>query len=71
MKKGISKNIFQFSVLIIELKNKKQKRIFFKKILLNFKKRKSKFSNLFFHLKSKNKFQKIISFSNFGFEIGK
>ena len=37
----------------------------------DFKKQKSKFSNSFFDLKSKNQFQKIISFFNFCFEIKK
>ena len=37
----------------------------------DFKKQKSKFSNSFFDLKSKNKFQKILLFFNFCFEIEK
>ena len=63
MKKRISKNIFHFSNLIIELN------LFWFKT--DFKKQKSKFSNSFFDLKSKNKFQKILSFFNFCFEIEK
>ena len=73
MKEGISKNVFHFSNLIIELKNEKRKKIFLNPFLFqtDFKKQKSKFSNSFFDFKSKTEFQKIISFFNFCFETEK
>ena len=71
MKKRISKNIFLFSILIIELKNEKEIFLNLFWFKTNFKKRKSKFSQYFFDLKPKNEFQNIVSFFDFGFEIAK
>ena len=73
MKKWISKNIFHFSHLIIELKREKQKKLFLNLFWFKiyFKKQKSKFSISFFDFKSKNKFQKVLLFFNFGYEIEK
>ena len=74
MKTQVSKNIFYFSSLIKVLKKEKWKNNFF---WLYFdlkpisKKQKSKFSNSFFDFKSKNEFQKVLPFSNFGYEIKK
>ena len=69
MNSWISKNIFHFLNLIIELKNEKPKKIFLNLLWFktDFKKQKSKFSNSIFDLKSKNEFQRILSFFNFLF----
>ena len=67
MKTRISKNIFHLSNLIIE--KKKFLNLFWFKT--NFEKRKSKFSNSFIDFKSRNKFQKVLSFFHFGSEIEK
>ena len=74
MKKRIPKNIFHFSKLIKALKKEKREKNFFLTLFsfkTNFKKQKSKFSNSFFDFKSKNKFQKFLSFFNFVYEIEK
>ena len=73
MKKRISKNIFDFSNLIIELKNEKRKKYFLNLFWFktDFKKQKSKFLSSFFDFKSKNELQKILSFFNFRFQIEK
>ena len=63
MNNRISKNIFHFLNLIIELKNEKR----FNWFKTDFKKQKQKFSNSIFDLKSKNEFQRILSFFNFLF----
>ena len=69
MEKWISKSIFYFSILIIKWKNQKQKKFFLsiyfylKSISKN---RNHNFQIHFFVLKSRNKFQKILSFFNFG-----
>ena len=69
MNSRISKNIFHFLNLIIELKNEKRKKFFLNLLWFktDFKKQKSKFSNSIFDLKSKNEFQRILSFFNFLF----
>ena len=69
MNSRISKNIFHFLNLMIELKNEKRKKIFLNLLWFktDFKKQKSKFSNSIFDLKSKNEFQRILSFFNFLF----
>ena len=69
MDSRISKNIFHFLNLIIELKNEKRKKIFLNLLWFktDFKKQQSKFSNSIFDLKSKNEFQRILSFFNFLF----
>ena len=72
MEKWISKSIFYFSILIIKWKNQKQKKFFLsiyfylKSISKN---RNHNFQIHFFVLKSRNKFQKILSFFNFGNRI--
>ena len=69
-----SKNIFHFSHLINAMKKEKRKTKFFFTLFwfkANFKKLKSKFSNKIFDFKSKNKFQKVPSFFNFGYKIEK
>ena len=69
MDSRISKNIFHFLNLIIELKNEKRKKFFLNLLWFktDFKKQQSKFSNSIFDLKSKNEFQRILSFFNFLF----
>ena len=69
MDSRISKNIFHFLNLIIELKNEKRKKFFLNLLWFktDFKKQKSKFLNSIFDLKSKNEFQRILSFFNFLF----
>ena len=69
MNSRISKNIFHFLNLIIELKNEKRKKFFLNMLWFktDFKKQKSKFLNSIFDLKSKNEFQRILSFFNFLF----
>ena len=69
MNSRISKNIFHFLNLIIELKNEKRKKFFLNLLWFktDFKKQQSKFSNSIFDLKSKNEFQRILSFFNFLF----
>ena len=69
MNSRISKNIFHFLNLIIELKNEKRKKFFLNLLWFktDFKKQKSKFLNSIFDLKSKNEFQRILSFFNFLF----
>ena len=69
MNSQISKNIFHFLNLIIELKNEKRKKFFLNLLWFktDFKKQQSKFSNSIFDLKSKNEFQRILSFFNFLF----
>ena len=73
MRKRISKNIFHFSNLINTLIKKKRKKNFLNLFWFktSFKKQKSKFSNSFFDFKSKNEFQKVLSFFNFCYEIEK
>ena len=74
MKKRIPKNIFHFSKLIKALKKEKREKNFFLTLFsfkTNFKKQKSKFSNSFFDFKSKNEFQRVLSFFNFDYEIEK
>ena len=76
MKKRFSKNIFHFSNLINALKKETRKKnnFFFLNLFwfkTNFKKQKSKFSDSFFYFKSKNEFQKVLSFFNFCYEIEK
>ena len=70
MKKWISKSIFHFSILIIKWKTKKPFFYLFS-FKTNFKKQKLKLSNSVFDLTSKNEFQKILSFFNFGNKIEK
>ena len=69
MDSRISKNIFHFLNLIIELKNEKRKKFFLNLLWFktDFKNQQSKFSNSIFDLKSKNEFQRILSFFNFLF----
>ena len=69
MDSRISKNIFHFLNLIIELKNEKRKKFFLNLLWFktDFKKQQSKFSNSIFDLKSKSEFQRILSFFNFLF----
>ena len=74
MKKRISKNINNFSNFINALKKEKRKKNFF---WIDFdlkpisKKQRSRFSNSFFDIKSKSKFQKVLSFFNFVYKIEK
>ena len=72
----IKKNVFQkisfiFQIWLLNWKSRNEKKIFLNLFWFktSFKKQKSEFSNSFFDWKSKNEFQKIISFSNVCFEI--
>ena len=49
----------------------KKKKVFWNlfRFKISFKKQKAKYSNSFFDFKSKNEFQKVLSFFNFGYEI--
>ena len=65
------KKIFHFSNLIKALKKEKQNKKYWLYFDLKPKTQKSKFSNSLFDFKSKNEFQKVLSFFNFGYEIEK
>ena len=70
------KNEFQKISFIFQiwLKHWRRKNVFFFTLFwfkTNFKKQNSKFSNSFFDFKSKNKFQKVLSFLNFAYETEK
>ena len=69
MNSQISKNIFHFLNLIIELKNEKRKNFYLNLLWFttDFKNQQSKFLNSIFDLKSKSEFQRILSFFNFLF----